>query len=354
MPGLFTVPGLPPGMVPSVDLDGWETVGAGRKGKKDAVKPPATATAAANAASGGGLGSAMPFLGPGMGPMSAATASFVGKPSALLGTPTPINPPAPAAAPALTPAPAAAPKAEKPTAGAAAPAAAGKKPSPSASGKWDEDAKKIAKSLLTEFFTVGDLSEAMLCVSELGAAASQEVSSGFVEFAAMLALEGGKDRDCAAIGRLLSSLAKPTKPLPGASAPPPAPLLADGTLTAGVLSLAEQLDDLALDFPTAPRVLGEWMGTFLADGAVTAFDVVSEACGKSYDGARRRAVLLAVLKALQGGEKGEGDVVAKLKDSGAKGLVKVVTEEGQDEEKARERLEADLKSAGLALELLSL
>ncbi|CAI5458867.1 unnamed protein product [Closterium sp. Yama58-4] len=288
-PGMPGMPGgLVGGMVPPVDLDGWETVSIGRRGKKD------TTGAAGQARQGAAAAGSVPIMGPGMGlkmgpgmgPGMGGSSAFIGKPSALIGA----------------------------------------KPAP-------------------EFFAVLDLKEAQLCMEELGSKASHEVSSRFVEFAANFALEGGKEKECVEVGRLLAHLHSK-----GAFAQSDK---GESALTAGMLSLAEQLDDLALDVPQAPRFLGEWLGGFVAAGAAD-FGLLKSVCEMSYDGGRRRAVVVAAVKAIEGSEAGKEGVVEVLRKAGAKELSKVVTEEGKEEAEAKRRLEEDLKKAGLALEVLSL
>ncbi|CAI5484375.1 unnamed protein product, partial [Closterium sp. Yama58-4] len=345
-PGMPGMPGgLVGGMVPPVDLDGWETVSIGRRGKKD------TAGAAGQARQGAAAAGSVPIMGPGMGlkmgpgmgPGMGGSSAFIGKPSALIGAkPAPVRPAEPAAPkPAAAPAPAAASNGPAAAAAAAKPAAAA-----AVSGTWDDVAKRKSESLLKEFFAVLDLKEAQLCMEELGSKASHEVSSRFVEFAANFALEGGKERECVEVGRLLSHLHSK-----GAFAHSDK---GESALTAGMLSLAEQLDDLALDVPQAPRFLGEWLGGFVAAGAAD-FGLLKSVCEMSYDGGRRRAVVVAAVKAIEGSEAGKGEgVVEVLRKAGAKELSKVVTEEGKDEAEAKRRLEEDLKKAGLALEVLTL
>eukprot|EP00475_Leptophrys_vorax_P031223 TRINITY_DN47243_c0_g1_i1.p2 TRINITY_DN47243_c0_g1~~TRINITY_DN47243_c0_g1_i1.p2 ORF type:complete len:321 (+),score=38.72 TRINITY_DN47243_c0_g1_i1:134-964(+) len=274
-----------------------------------------------------------------------AAPAFMNKPSALLGSkpkpkPAEPKPAAPAAAPAAA-------ASNGPAAAAAAPAAAPAAKPAAASGQWDEVAKKKAASLLSEFFTVLDLNEALLCVEEIGSKASHDVSVRFVEHAATLALEGGKERECVEVGRLFNHLHAKGALAPNAASGEPA-------LTAGMLSLAEQLDDLALDVPQAPRFLGEWLGGAVAAGAAD-FKAVEAACAFSYDGARRRAVLLPALKAIAAGEKAtKGSLAEALRAAGASDLVKVVTEDGQAAEVAKQRLEEDLKKASLSLDVLTL
>lgn len=64
------------------------------------------------------------------------------------------------------------------------------------------------------------------------------------------------------------------------------------------MSLAEQLDDLAIDLPRAPSYLGDFVGKAIVSGALTV-SVVKTAAEKAEDVRARRQFAVAALQAIK-------------------------------------------------------
>eukprot|EP00897_Mesotaenium_endlicherianum_P000326 jgi/Mesen1/10294/ME000079S09715 len=261
--GAFVPPGMPggrPGLAsPGFDMDGgWETVRP-RPRRDNAGAVPA----------GGAGGGGMNFPGmPGVGRPSlpGANSAFLSKPSALLAGSTMPTKPTPAAAPgggANSKGPAAAGRGAGPAAAAAAPAAkadaskAGGVTSKTGGAPSGEELKKKTQSMLAEFVSVGDLQEALLCVQDLRAPPA--LLPGVAQDIMSFAIEGAKNaRERDLVGRLVSFL---LEKLPPAGGFPSA-------VEAALSALVEQLEDITLDAPQAPKIVGELMGRAVAGGAV--------------------------------------------------------------------------------------
>jgi translation initiation factor 4G len=252
---------------------------------------------------GGGLGSGMAAAAGGNGGGGDGGGGD-GTASALVGdyvAPEPI----PAAAPAAAKPAAAAPAAAKPAAAAAKPAA----PTKAAGGGkplTPEDVGNKVKSLLREYASVGDAREAATCVDELRAAPKDAAAAGagmaaVVEAALAEVLDCAQDKEATKMAALLVSLARDGK-------------LEAGEVAAGLGAHASQLEDLALDVPRAPDLLGAFAGACAAAGvAGVGFADFAAMLEKVESAGPRRRFVASALKAAKGGELGggkKGDVAA--------------------------------------------
>lgn len=203
------------------------------------------------------------------------TTAFLGKPSALLGT----APPAPAPAPVSTPAPA-------PKPAAPAPEAAKK-----GSGKqWDERAQKRTDSLLKEYLIAADLPDALLNAKEIGTDVSGDVALGFVGFTTREALNSIKEKERAATWKLLGYL-EDKQALQG------------GSLEAGLVTLAQELEDLCMDAPNAAKYLGDGLALLIGSKAVKGVKpLLVRLCGEVKDEFARVELVARTLKGLAGQE----------------------------------------------------
>eukprot|EP01018_Ginkgo_biloba_P036005 Gb_34752 [translate_table: standard] len=123
-------------------------------------------------------------------------------------------------------------------------------PIPAASPMSPAELHNKSKSLLEEYFYIGDLEEAMQCVVELQ---STEYHSEFVQQAISLAFDHSQ-RHLELVGQLLQSLHSQK-------------VLSYKSLRNGFLLIAEQCDDLVIDIPFAPKLLGELVGRIVLAGA---------------------------------------------------------------------------------------
>ncbi|KIZ04763.1 Eukaryotic initiation factor iso-4F subunit p82-34 [Monoraphidium neglectum] len=184
-----------------------------------------------------------------VGKRSGGPRAFAGS-SALVGE---YRPPEPLARPAPRPA-APAPAAAAP---AAAPAAAAR---PAASGKplGPDDIESKSKSLFREFASVGDFSEAATCVRELRdapKAAGVVDLSGVVVTGLSEVFDATAEKQQAALAGLVVRLAAEG-------------VVKGAELLKGLAHYTEGLEDLSLDIPKAPELLGRVVGAAAAKGAL--------------------------------------------------------------------------------------
>eukprot|EP00850_Spirogloea_muscicola_P024262 SM000535S17889 [mRNA] locus=s535:288:2277:+ [translate_table: standard] len=224
-------------------------------------------------------------LGPGMG-----AAAVLSRPSALVGSgagmpkPKEPTPSAPAAAPAPVP-PA-----------ASAPAVAAQPPPPrhalrlsaiafilreKGAALSDKELESKAESMLTEYLSVIDLKEAVLCVQELGAPAWHPK---LVALVIGKALDTPKDKERELLSKLLLHFHKEA-------------VLSNADIPAGVQLTAAQLDDLTYDAPQAPKHLGDLLGQLKLAKAVD-MDIFATVCQACEDYSNRRALVAAGIKRL--------------------------------------------------------
>ncbi|GAQ88382.1 eukaryotic translation initiation factor eIF-4G [Klebsormidium nitens] len=265
-------------VVPPVPVeDGWEVVGLSGKRAPRLANLPGAPPAIPPVSTG------PPTLLPGMGPQRIPPPQqFAGKSSALIGSGPGARPNPPPArkepTPEPKPAPVSAPISEKPAA---------KKEKPLSDEEKEEQLVKKTDSFLKEYLSAADIKEAALCVTELK---TPSYHSTIVQTAVNLGFEG-KDRDRELVGKLLPGLVAQKA-------------ITAEELEAGFMALAEQLDDLAIDLPKAPRYLGDFVGKAIAAGAMN-LSSIKTASEKAEDVRARRHFAAAALQAFKK-DKGEG------------------------------------------------
>ncbi|XP_073033651.1 eukaryotic translation initiation factor-like [Primulina eburnea] len=164
-----------------------------------------------------------------------------------------------------------------PTAPSVAPVT-GKPMAPFAKSK--DDLKKETVSLLEEYFSIGDLDEALQCVQELKSPYHPE----FVEVAISLGLE--KNPPCVEpVSKLLEYLYDKN-------------VVSAMDISGGCLVYATSLDDLAIDVPKAPDNFGEIVGKLVIAGGLD-FKVVKEILTKASDDFLQKAVFAAIIKIIK-------------------------------------------------------
>ncbi|KAH9545381.1 hypothetical protein CY35_12G045000 [Sphagnum magellanicum] len=276
MPGAGgMMPGAPllVGYMAGLEADGWETVGVGRKTKRETmgVLPVPMAMPGMGPVAPASRYPAPPMQGTGVGPRVLPQGSggygFLGKPSALIGSGNAgsnllSRQSGPLAQPQGGQGPVGSPAQEfaKETTRMPPPPPA----QPQLTGQLAADLPKKTQSLLNEFFSVVDLNEALLCVEELKA---PDFYPELVRMALFLALDR-RDRECALVLKLLVHL--------NAKA-----VILSQDLRAGVLQIAEQLEDVAMDAPRAPKQFGEMVAGLILAGA-SELRVLLEVCGKIF------------------------------------------------------------------------
>lgn len=222
--------------------------------------------------------------------------SFTGT-SALVGDYQPMPKPAPAPAkpaPAPTPTPAPAP-----TPVAAAPAAA-----PAKSGKAlsEEDLDRKAQSSFEEFCSVGDKREVTECVKELQ---SLGFSVKLVGVCIRVTLDSVKEADQEKLIDLLVDL------LDQGVVPP-------ADLQAGLQEYTSQLEDLSLDVPRAPGLLGKLYGKSLACSSnALPLAALPELLEGDYGVEPKRKFAAAAFQVLKS-KSSEAEVVEKCKSADLK------------------------------------
>ncbi|CAK9199011.1 unnamed protein product, partial [Sphagnum troendelagicum] len=294
MPGMPGMPGMSAGLaggmsgapllvgyMAGLEADGWETVSVGRKTKRETmgVLPVPMAMPGMGAVAPASRYPAPPMQGTGVGPRVLPQGSggygFLGKPSALIGSGNAgsnllSRQSGPLAEPQGGQGPVGSPAQEfaKETTRMPPPPPA----QPPLTGQLAADLPKKTQSLLNEFFSVVDLNEALLCVEELKA---PDFYPELVRMALFLALDR-RDRECALVLKLLVHL--------NAKA-----VILSQDLRAGVLQIAEQLEDVAMDAPRAPKQFGEMVAGLILAGA-SELRLLLEVCGKVEDPSLRESV----------------------------------------------------------------
>mmetsp|Transcript_38895 Transcript_38895/g.86508 ORF Transcript_38895/g.86508 Transcript_38895/m.86508 type:complete len:781 (+) Transcript_38895:79-2421(+) len=231
----------------------------------------------------GGWG--FPTFGAPTGQKGAGAKSFAGN-SALLGDYQPMA--RPGAAPA---APAAAPAA----ASASRPAAA-----PAANALPEEELKRKTENLFAEYVSTLDKSEAETCVRELE---SPAFMPKVVETCLEAMMNSMKDKDTDALEDLLIHLLSKG-------------LISTEDLITGLATYTVQLEDLSLDVPKAPALLGHAVGSAVAAGILT-IDALPQLLEGDYGAEPKRNLAAAAFKQVKA-KLGEG----KLKELCTAGGVK--------------------------------
>ncbi|KAH7281041.1 hypothetical protein KP509_36G027000 [Ceratopteris richardii] len=166
--------------------------------------------------------------------------------------------------------------------------------------------QKKTQSLLEEFFSLGDLDEALLCVRELNAS---DFHAQLVEMGVTMALES-TDRARDLIPQLLNFLwSKRT--------------LSQGDIHAGILLVADQLEDLTVDVPLAPKHLGCLIGKACLDGFVD-LELLIDILRKVEDSFYRKSVYDEALKTIRVGPKSDRLMNQRYKLEECERLVGVV------------------------------
>ncbi|GLJ48101.1 hypothetical protein SUGI_1015570 [Cryptomeria japonica] len=291
MPGMPVIPGTRkmPGM-PVTDPEGWELFSRNRIGSKNETL---MSSPVGNPSQGR---TQAPVLKPSVGNaklLPQGTGGFLtGKSSALLqnsaarpslvpnvGTPEPLGGPR-----SSNPSGISRVEVEKdifsaPPPVTERPVSAGKPPS--------EVLHKKTISLLEEYFSIRDTKEAKLCVEELK---WPSYYPEFVHQAVMLAIEKG-ERHVESIITLLEYLyAQKT--------------LSDRDIKDGIIRIAEECDDITIDIPLAPKLLGEIVGKLSFTGA-TDLRLLKEAMLKVEDVQVRRTILEAAQRTIRSNPSAE-------------------------------------------------
>ena len=157
---------------------------------------------------------------------------------------------------------------------------------PLALGKPPTDLDKKSKSLLEEYFSVRDCEEAKLCVQELK---WPEYYPEFVRLAINLAMDNS-ERHVDLVGQLLEFLYSEKT-------------LTDKDIEAGLMSIVNEFDDLAIDIPLAPRFLGELVGRLCLAGA-TDYKALKDILLKVDDKPRQRLIFDLALRIIKSSRSG--------------------------------------------------
>ncbi|BFG40336.1 hypothetical protein CerSpe_266100 [Prunus speciosa] len=285
MPGMPGMPGTRkmPGM-PGIDNDDWEVPrnrsmprgDAAGRGQLPFIGKSTSANTRLLPQGSGGLTSNRPsalLQGSGGPPARPSNYAFGAEPVAQA-----LVSARPVVAPSISP------LAEKPQASSPAPKL-----------KLDELKKKTV-SLLEEYFSVGLLDEALLCVEELRSPAyHREV----VKEAISLALE--KSRPCVELlVKLLEYLFSKK-------------VFTASDIRSGCLLYASILNDVGIDLPKAPSNFGEVIGKLILVGGLD-FKVVKEVLKEVDDDYFQGAILEAVLKVVSSSPSGQGVLDSQASD----------------------------------------
>lgn len=289
MPGMPGMPGAPGGMpggpggmpgapmmgafMPGMEADGWETVTMARRGKRDTTGVlPMPATGGL-----GGMGGPMPgvggtqarygapgirsAVGPRVLPQGSAGLGFLNKHSALVGSgaasiTVPPRQSGPAAKPQRT---GSGIESQEPLKELARPPPPTFQ-APAAAGPPSAELIKKSESLLEEYFSIVDLNEALLCVQDLK---TPSFHAEFVRIALSTGLDM-REKECMLVLKLLVHLQSKA-------------VVSSQDLRGGVLQVAEQLEDMAMDAPMAPKQLGGMIAGLILAGA-SELRLLLEAC----------------------------------------------------------------------------
>lgn len=164
----------------------------------------------------------------------------------------------------------------------------------------DEKRELRCQGLFDEFLQNIDLDEAVLSAQEL---VTPEFIPRMVQIGISKLFEVTREKDQASLVTVLVGLQ--TK---GA--------LSAEQLLAGIRKSTDQLEDLRLDIPKAPLLLGQLLGGAAAQGAIHG-EALQEVCEPIEDTEARRELLVHILKAVQ-------------KQSGKDAVIKLSTSKGLD------------------------
>eukprot|EP00250_Pteridium_aquilinum_P011831 c20336_g1_i2 orf=506-3106(+) len=165
--------------------------------------------------------------------------------------------------------------------------------------------QKKSESLLREFLSVGDLKEALLCVQELQ---SPEFYPQLVQLCVTMALDS-TDRGRELISKLLEFLWFER-------------VLSQGDVRVGIMMVAEQLEDLAIDVPMAPKHIGDLVGKASLAG-VADIGLLIDIIQKLEDPILKRSVYDAAVKSIRQGPNSERLLAQKSKLQECERLVEI-------------------------------
>jgi len=181
-----------------------------------------------------------------------------------------------------------------------------------------EEVEAKVRSLVREYVSVGDAAEAVTCGRELEAGAGAAAAGkALVQFGLEEALDAVRERDQGAVLGLLAALAA-------------AGLVGPAQLAAGLGAYAENLEDVALDYPAAPGLLGRFAGAALATGALELPALAAMLAG--VESARPRRELIAVALNAVKAAKGDAGLAAVCKGFSAAAVLAVDADIDGDEE----------------------
>ncbi|KAH7428597.1 hypothetical protein KP509_09G008000 [Ceratopteris richardii] len=276
LPGAAPVPNFLSG----VDSDGWETIPPSRSKNKipreGLIPPPNMPPSKPLAAFTGSrpTSTSSKFLPQGSG------GSLFGKPSALLGDSGPRTPPVPDQSLMKSL------EKERPTLPVKQPLPPPvKQVAPLPSGTKALERK--ADSLIKEFLSVVDFHEAQLCVEELS---DKNFYPQFVQMC-INALFTAKDRERDQLGKLLIYLWSKK-------------VLSTQDISSGIAMVVDELEDLAVDVPYAPKYVGSLLGK-LIDSEVTGIDVLQSLLEKTENPRQKVVIYEASKTSIQEGSNAE-------------------------------------------------
>lgn len=147
--------------------------------------------------------------------------------------------------------------------------------------------EKKSDSLLKEYFSVGDLNEAKLCVEELQ---NKDFHPQLVQMAVLMLLEA-HERQRDLVGKLLEFLWSKK-------------VMSTSEITSGIAMVAEQLEDLVYDAPLAPMLVGNLVGKLLLSEVVS-LGLLQEILQKMEEIQPKKVVYDAVMGAVKAGPNAE-------------------------------------------------
>ncbi|KAI5061888.1 hypothetical protein GOP47_0022427 [Adiantum capillus-veneris] len=167
--------------------------------------------------------------------------------------------------------------------------------------------QKKTESLFEEFFSLGDLDEALLCVQDLK---SPEYNPQLVQIGVTMALDS-TDQGRELISKLFEFLCSKK-------------VLSQGDVRAGIRMVAEQLEDLALDIPMAPKYIGDLVGKASLAG-VAELGILVDIIQRIEDPLLKRSVYDAALKTIKLGPNSERLLTQRSKFQECERLVQTGT-----------------------------
>ena len=195
--------------------------------------------------------------------------------------------------------PAAAPRPAAGAAGAVGAATAATPSAPAASTRGpqsDADRASLSKSLYSDYLATASLADAEATARELLEGAPPSFPADLVATGIDRAFDEPKPEDAASVASLVGALAA-------------AGALPAGAFVEGVRRYTETIDDLALDVPKAPALLGASIGAALAGGAIEGGALASLLDGvESVDA--KRGVVASALAAVAKSDGGDAAVAA--------------------------------------------